>query len=174
MRVLVHSNTESLHCQSRNYSSQDGSTATKKECVLRRSSRSSTTRRACSRTRNIGEIDFTVHSTRDASNVSHSFRDRKAFHTESFQFHGTPKGCPLGQEDSYAQPCLSSSCALCSILRGSFEVERSGTSPYLIACALEVSWRSVIAQARGIISRGTSILCHRNIFKRFLGSFTIQ
>ncbi|EIM85393.1 ADP-ribosylation [Stereum hirsutum FP-91666 SS1] len=69
---------------------------------------------------------FEVKYDKEGMQSYEKYRDRKAFHTESFQFHGTPKGCPLGQEDSYAQPCLSSSCALCSILRGSFEVERSG------------------------------------------------
>jgi len=49
------------------------------------------------------------------------FCDRKQHGNECFRYHGTGRGCQLGDE-GHTTLCKSSSCAACSILKTSFQV----------------------------------------------------
>ncbi|KZP04321.1 ADP-ribosylation [Athelia psychrophila] len=46
---------------------------------------------------------------------------------ESLLFHGTKRSCLLGENSKHSRLCGSSKCSVCSIIRGSFDIEKCGS-----------------------------------------------
>ncbi|KAA1474712.1 ADP-ribosylation [Dentipellis sp. KUC8613] len=66
---------------------------------------------------------FEITHTRWHMSAYESYRSRVGF--EYFHFHGTNRACMLGETG--ITPCTLPQCSLCSIIRNSFKIEKSGT-----------------------------------------------
>ena len=99
---------------------------------------------------------------------------------ECFRYHGTERGCRLG-DDGHTTLCNSSSCSVCSILKTSFQVKlarSSGawvTTEYYVRCFEDLTERPYKIRSRGVyIGRikqvcqfvGVSSRCLRLTFSR--------
>ena len=51
---------------------------------------------------------------------------------EQLLFHGTTRGCLLGDDESYAFLCNLPNCSLCNIIRNSFDVGQSGKQAHRV------------------------------------------
>jgi len=58
--------------------------------------------------------------------VQRSLPGRKLEKIQKFLFHGTNRACLLG-EDGHNTLCASSDCSVCSIIRNSFDIRKTGT-----------------------------------------------
>ena len=55
---------------------------------------------------------------------------------EKFLFHGTRRACLVGEDGRNASLCSSADCNLCSIIKDSFDITRSGMGLVLTSSSL--------------------------------------
>lgn len=67
-----------------------------------------------------------VHGYSESVQASPSFKSSGKKEVENLFFHGTKRACLLAEDASNVQLCSLRKCAVCSIIRESFDIDKSG------------------------------------------------